>query len=110
MQHIVAGDCDAYIDKWAAAAREFGRPLLVSFACEPNSDWFPWSGHDNGGEHGGGPELYKRAYRHAVDRVRAEGATNIAWVFHANSSSHPSVRGTRCLSIIPVRNMSIGWG
>ena len=89
LQRIVAGDCDAYIDAWAAAARAFARPLLVSFACEPNSDWFPWSGHDNGGERGGGPELYKRAYRHAVDRVRAAGATNVAWVFHANSSSHP---------------------
>ena len=89
LRHIVAGDCDAYIDKWAEAAKNFGHPLLVSFACEPNSDWFPWSGHDNGGAKGG-PELYKSAYRHAVDRVRASGATNIAWVFHANSSSHPN--------------------
>ena len=88
LAHIVAGDCDAYIDAWAQAAHAYGGPLLVSFACEPNSDWFPWSGHDNGGANAG-PDLYKRAYRHAVDRVRAAGATNISWVFHANSSSHP---------------------
>ncbi len=99
LRHIVAGDCDAYIDKWAAAARDFGRPLLVSFGCEPNSDWFPWSGLDNGADAKNpdgsfaGPDLYKRAYRHAVDRVRAAGAHNVAWVFHANddSSSRPPV-------------------
>ena len=89
LARIVAGQCDAYIDQWAAGAREFGRPLLVSFACEPNSDWFPWGGKLNGGE-GAGPELYVRAYRHAVDRVRAAGAGNVAWVFHANSTSHPN--------------------
>ena len=88
LRHIAAGDCDAYIDRWAAAARDCGQPLLVSFACEPNSDWFPWSGIDNGGATAG-PDLYKRAYRHAVDRVRAAGAANVAWVFHANSGSHP---------------------
>ena len=97
LRHIIAGDCDAYIDKWAAAARDFGHPLLVSFGNEPNSNWFPWSGHDNGADgkpadgSGGfaGPEMFKRAYRHAVDRVRAAGARNIAWVFHANNESHP---------------------
>ena len=89
LRHIAAGDCDAYIDRWAAAAHEYGGPLLVSFACEPNSDWFPWSGVENGGA-ATGPDLYKRAYRHAVDRVRAAGAFNVAWVFHANASSQPS--------------------
>ena len=95
LRHIVAGECDAYIDKWAAAARDFGRPMLVSFGCEPNSNWFPWSGYDNGADTKNadgsfaGPDLYKRAYRHAVDRVRAAGAHNIQWVFHVNDDSHP---------------------
>ncbi len=95
LRHIVAGDCDAYIDKWAAAARDFGRPLLVSFACEPNSNWYPWSGVANGSDtknadsSTAGPDLYKRASRHTVDRVRAAGARNIGWVFQANNDSHP---------------------
>ena len=88
LAHIVAGDCNVYIDRWAVAARAFGKPLLVSFACEPNSNWFPWAGKFNGGNRGG-PEMYKRAYRYVVDRLRAAGVTNIAWVFHANSTSHP---------------------
>ncbi len=97
LRHIVAGDCDAYIDRWAAGARTFGQPLLVSFACEMNSNWFPWSGRQNGAggraEDGGsgyaGPEWYKRAWRHVVDRVRAAGAPNIIWVFQPNNTSHP---------------------
>ena len=95
LRHIVAGNCDAYIDKWAAGARDFGQPLLVSFACEPNSNWFPWSGYDNGADTKAkdgsfaGPDAYKRAYCHVVDRVRAAGARNIQWVFHANDDSHP---------------------
>ncbi|MEI6351104.1 MAG: glycosyl hydrolase [Verrucomicrobiota bacterium] len=36
-----------------------------------------------------GPETYKRAYRHVVDRVRARGAKNVAWVFHAINYSIP---------------------
>lgn len=88
LAHIVAGDCDAYIDRWADGAREFGGPLLVSFACEMNANWFPWCGVSNGGK-GGGPELFKRAWRRVVGRVRVRGATNVAWVFQANAASAP---------------------
>ena len=96
LRHIADGDWDKYIDGWAEGARVYGRPLLVSFACEMNSNWFPWSGRENGadapGEAAGayaGPEAYKRAYRHVVDRVRAAGARNISWVFQPNNTSHP---------------------
>ena len=95
LRRIVAGDCDAYLDAWGAAARDFGRPVLVSFGCEPNADWFPWGGSANGADTKNpdgsfaGPDLYKRAYRHAVDRVRAAGARNVEWVFHVNYASVP---------------------
>lgn len=95
LRNIVAGDCDAYLDAWGAAARNFGHPILVSFGCEPNSNWFPWAGSANGADTKNpdgtfaGPDLYKRAYRHAVDRVRAAGAHNVEWVFHVNDDSHP---------------------
>ena len=36
-----------------------------------------------------GPETYKKAYRHVVDRVRAKGASNIIWVFQALNISNP---------------------
>src|SRR3984893_17608656 len=93
---IAAGKWDTYIDKWADSAREFGHPMIVAFGVEMNGDWFPWSGTYYGGDEWipeikswRGPENFKAAYRHVVDRVRARGATNIQWMFHTNNYSYP---------------------
>jgi len=109
---IIEGKWDDYIDRWGDAAREFGHPILVSFANEMNGNWFPWSGWFYGGEKPApgqpvpytipgkkypeglpgpfmGPETYKKAYRHVVDRVRARGANNVLWVFHTVNYSIP---------------------
>ena len=84
LREILAGSWDDYIDRWADAAAKFGKPFFVSLCNEMNGDWFPWSGVFYGGENGG-PELFKAAWRHIVDRVRACGAHNITWVFHVNN-------------------------
>lgn len=93
---ILAGTWDKYIDDWAEAAREFGHPLIVVFGVEMNGEWFPWSGIFYGADQWDlekknwrGPEQFKAAYRHVVDRVRARGATNIKWMFHTNNYSSP---------------------
>jgi hypothetical protein len=95
--NIIAGKWDDYIDKWADAAREFGQPMFVSFGNEMNGTWFPWSGIFYGADadvpgskdKNMGPETFKKAWRHVVDRVRARGATNILWVFHLMNFSIP---------------------
>ena len=84
LKSIIAGTWDTYIDQWADSAKAFGQPFFVSFCNEMNGDWFPWSGQFYGGEDGGA-EVFKTAWRHVVDRVRARGATNIVWVFHVNN-------------------------
>jgi len=79
---IIAGAWDKYIDDWADAARAFGKPMIVVFANEMNGDWFPWSGTYYGANRPvneektkrQGPETFKRAYRHVVDRVRRAAA------------------------------------
>jgi hypothetical protein len=104
---ILAGKWDAYIDKWAAGAKAFGGPLLVSFCNEMNGDWFPWSGTYYGREKplpGGkfqGPETFKRAWRYVVDRVRAHGGTNVLWVFHINNYSDPQEKWNRIENYYP---------
>ncbi len=98
LRKILAGQWDKYIDDWARQARDFGHPLFVAWGLEMNGTWFPWSGTFYGGgkriakdpDRWEGPELYKRAYRYVVDRVRAQGASNILWVFHTNNYSYPS--------------------
>ena len=93
---IIAGKWDGYIDKWADAAREFAHPMIVVFGNEMNGAWFPWSGIYYGGnqwdnelKNWKGPQTYRVAYRHVVDRVRARGAANIKWMFHTNNYSYP---------------------
>jgi beta-mannanase len=61
-----------------------------------NGDWFPWSGTYYGGEEWDeahdswkGPEIFRSAFRHVVDRVRARGAKNVQWMFHTNNYSYP---------------------
>jgi len=118
LKEILAGKWDAYIDRWADAARQYGKPLLVTWGLEMNGSWFPWSGvHYGGGKVVGhrdgqplyeGPELYKRAYRHVVDRVRARGATNVLWGFHVNNFSSPRVAWNRMASYYPGPNY-VDW-
>jgi beta-mannanase len=125
---ILAGTWDAYIDAWADEAAKVPCQFFVSFACEMNGTWFPWSGwyygkgprdpapkaapgsapkklvgadmdapekswfgkgdiHDPSTWEG--PETFKKAWRHVVDRVRARGATNVLWVFQPNNYSDP---------------------
>lgn len=108
---ILAGKWDAYIDQWADAARAYGKPILVSWGLEMNGSWFPWSGVLYGGgrisgEKDGkplyaGPELFKQAYRHVVDRVRARRAVNILWGFHANNANIPDEPWNRMASYYP---------
>lgn len=95
---IIAGEHDAYIDRWAEHAREINFPIIVSFANEMNGSWFPWSGVLYGGDkvipgtnppRYEGPETFKKAYRHVVDRVRAKGAANVQWVLHLMNYSMP---------------------
>jgi len=111
LREILAGKWDAYIDTWADAARQYGKPLLVAWGLEMNGTWFPWSGvFYGGGKTAGhkegrtlyeGPELYKRAYRYVVDRVRARQATNILWGFHVNNFSSPRTAWNRMSSYYP---------
>ena len=97
LKAILQGSWDKYIDDWGDAAKAFGRPMIVVFANEMNGDWFPWSGTYYGGSQPAnlqktkwrGPETFKAAYRHVVDRVRSRGASNIKWMFHTNNYSYP---------------------
>jgi hypothetical protein len=117
LYNILAGMWDAYIDKWADDARQFGKPLLVAWGLEMNGTWFPWSGYYYGAGQGDsvnkppesiGPKIYKQAYRYVVDRVRRKGAHNIQWVFHVNNFSHPGGDWNRFAAYYPGYNY-VDW-
>jgi Glycosyl hydrolase family 26 len=94
LQHIIDGVFDAQLRSWADGARALGVPLLVSFGAEVNDEWGPWNARWNGADqtdgygdptYPDGVERYRDAFRHLVRLVRAEGATNVAFVFHVDS-------------------------
>lgn len=110
LENILDGQCDEYIDQWAAGAAAYARPIFVSLCNEMNGNWFPWSGRYYGGTRpiAGtnpveyvGPEYVKRAYRYIVDRMRAHGAWNVLWVFHVNNFSEPMEPGTTFAQYYP---------
>jgi len=110
LHRILAGEWDRYIDYWAIQAKKYGKPILVSWGLEMNGNWFPWSGVFYGGgrvlpntdpPRYEGPEVYKKAYRYIVDRVKTKGAYNIQWVFHANNSSNPDEPWNRIANYYP---------
>ncbi len=110
LDHILAGRFDDDLRAWARGARDFGSPIIVEYGTEANGRWFPWNGRWNGaGAKAGygnpnrpdGPERFRHAYRHIIDLMRAEGAGNITWVFHANGDDWPQVWWNRLESYYP---------
>src|SRR5438874_6236302 len=88
LQKIIAGEFDVDLRAWARDARAFGLPILIEWGTEPNGNWFSWNGKWNGGATEG-PKRYIAAYRHIVDLMRNEGATNLTWVWHVNWYDEP---------------------
>lgn len=98
LERIIDGYFDSFLSDWADEIRKFEKPVMVTFGCEMNGDWFPWSGvfqgRDSTDEFGDpteadGPERYIAAYRHIIELFRKRGVENVAWLFQPNSSSHP---------------------
>lgn len=77
---IAAGKYDAYFRKEADAVRGLGMTVMIRFAHEMNllsSDWGPNKAGNTG-------SAYADAWRHIVTVFRAEGATNVQWVWAPN--------------------------
>jgi hypothetical protein len=87
---ITAGDHDAYIRSYAQNARDYGKTIYLRPFHEMNSGWYSWGVCANGNS----PEDFVPAWRHIVDIFRAEGATNVKWVFSPNVKTGCSDYGT----------------
>ncbi len=88
LDNINAGMFDADLRAWADGAKAFGTPLVVQYGTEVNGDWNPWSAEYNGG-FPVGPQKFRQAFRHIVQVMRGEGATNITWALHLNGENWP---------------------
>jgi Glycosyl hydrolase family 26 len=103
---INRGDFDASLQAWGQAAKKFGTPLIVEWGTEMNGFWFAWNAKWNGGVTGA--ETFRQAYRHIITTIKAQGATNITWVFHANWDDDPVKSWNRLESYYPGNDV-IDW-
>ena len=78
LDDISSGKYDYLLQKFAAGARSFGKPIFVSFGHEMNGNWYPWAGN---------PTSYINAYRHVYNAVKSYGANNVTWVWCPNIDS-----------------------
>jgi beta-mannanase len=77
LRSIVGGTHDAFLHRWAAAARDWGKPFLLRPMHEMNSYWEPWGSLYSGNS----AALFVAAWRHIVDIFHQEGATNVSFVW-----------------------------
>ncbi len=80
LSDIVEGHHDAYIRKFAEAAKAWGHPFFLRFDWEMNGGWFAWGEGVNGNKAG----EYVAAWRHVHDIFTQVGATNVTWVWCPN--------------------------
>jgi len=89
---IAAGAEDAVLRRYADAARKTDIPIEFDYDSEMQAA-HPWGGRFDGGGATSfgdptwpdGPEHYRDAYRRIIDIFRQEGATNVTFIFHANT-------------------------
>jgi beta-mannanase len=95
---IANGRYDAYLRAVAAAVRQFGCPLMLSFAHEMNRPWFSW-----GSQHQS-PATFVAAWRHIHGIFAASGASNVVWAWNPNVGSPASLHrwwpGSAYVSIV----------
>ncbi|HEY4779527.1 MAG TPA: glycosyl hydrolase, partial [Solirubrobacterales bacterium] len=80
LSDIIEGHHDAYIRKFAEAAKAWGHPFFLRFDWEMNGGWFTWAEGANGNKAG----EYVAAWRHVHDIFTQVGATNATWVWCPN--------------------------
>jgi hypothetical protein len=77
---IAAGAFDPFVRRAAREAAAFSQPLLLRLAHEMNGPWSSWGAWVDGNA----PTDYVAMWRHVVSIFRAEGATNVRWVWSPN--------------------------
>jgi hypothetical protein len=93
-------DINAALKEWGVKAAEFGRPLVVEYGTEVNSETFPWNGAYNGANQAAA-ENFQKVYRHIVEVIEGAGARNITWVFHVTAADEGTPEWNRISSYYP---------
>jgi endoglucanase len=81
---LASGSADGKLRRAARDLAAIEGTVLIELAWEMNGNWsYAWQGAANGNSESA-PARYIAAWRHVVAIFRAEGATNVRWVFAPN--------------------------
>ncbi|MDO8682740.1 MAG: glycosyl hydrolase, partial [Armatimonadota bacterium] len=119
-RNIAAGNSDAYIRLWARQIKEWGHPIILRTMHELNGTgslaavadipygeaWYAKL-YDVDGSPINEPQDSINAWRHIVDIFRAEGVTNVTWVWSVLSWPSASFGGN---NTIPMSSIYPGDG
>jgi beta-mannanase len=86
LQDISSGIHDTYIRSWAQGISNAQGDVYLRPFPEMNGDWVSWNGN---------PQKLIEAWRHIVTIFRAEGATNVKWVWSPNVTDEPKTLENR---------------
>jgi hypothetical protein len=105
---IPQGVWDAKLKEVAGVLRDFGQPVMLRWAHEMNGNWYPYSGAFSGGRSDAdqngvadGPQTYIAAWRYVHALFKAEGATELLWIYSPNAESFPNAEWNGLFSYYP---------
>ena len=92
---VNAGAADAELVRIARQLATVPGTVLLEPGWEMNGNWsdYRWQGVANGGD-ASAPARYRDAWRRVVGIFRANGATNVRWVFNPNAGNPLTWRAT----------------
>ena len=105
LRAIASGKYDAYIIRWAEAAKRWRYPLMVRLGQENNANWYPWGFQ----AYGNTAADWVAMWRHVVEIFRRVGATNVIWVWSpARLPFHDTYPGARYVDWVGTTVLNFG--
>lgn len=81
IQGLLRGEYDWYIDEWIAGIKSLDSPIFIRLSHEMDGYWYPYSEGYHGDPDRNTAEEWVQYWRYVVDRFRAAGVDNVAWVW-----------------------------
>ena len=86
---IISGTYDSYITTSAQELKSFGQPIYLRLFHEFNTERYPWGLYQNGAD-SQADATFIAAWQHVVNIFRAQGASNVKFIWCFNSGTQPT--------------------
>jgi len=94
---ILEGHFDRFFADWARQIKQVNGTVLLRILHEFNGNWYPWCTVNNDKN----PKLVINAYRHICEIFKAEGVTNVRFIWCPNSMSFPQEEWNSIMEAYP---------